>query len=333
MAGALTFPVRTPAWLLNYAGVNITADASVMVTEFSYSDKAEDHSDELQVTLADRGRQWQSSWFPTRGDTVTAQIGYQGEQMLDCGSFQVDELELTGPPDTFHLKCIAAGITQSLRTKRSAGYEGNTLLDVANLVAQRNGMTLVGAPENINVQFDRITQKHETDLQFLHRLAIAHNYDFSVRGTQLIFYSRTALENMATIATVLRTSVKSFEFKTKTQQIYKSASATYQNPDQKQLIAASTSDNEAPTADNRHVIARIENPQTAQLKADGALHQENKDEVTARIAAEGTILLVAGVNITIVGFGKFDGTWHVESSRHRLERSSGYTTEIEARQL
>ena len=333
MAVALAYPVRMPAYLLSYAGMNITADITAMVTEFSYSDKAENFSDELEVTLADRSRQWQGSWFPQRGDTVTAQIGYAGKQMLDCGSFQVDELELKGPPDTFHLKCIAAGITQAIRTPRSNGYEGMTLLDVANQVAQAHGLTVVGAPQNIDVQFNRISQKHETDLHFLARLAKAHNYDFSIRGNQLIFYSRTTLEQMASIATVLRTQVKSFEFKIKTQDIYKSGTATYQSPDQKALIGAQYQDTNAPTADDQHVITRIENSQAAQLKASAALHQANKDEVTGRLEAEGIVTLVAGVNITIQGFGNFDGKYFIESSRHRLERGIGYTTEIEARQL
>jgi uncharacterized protein len=253
--------------------------------------------------------------------------------MLNCGTFQVDELELKGPPDTFHLKCVAAGITQTIRTPRSAGYEGNTLLDVANTVARRQGMTVVGAPENINVTWNRITQKKETDLHFLHRLALAHNYDFSIRGNQLIFYSRTALEQIPSVATVLRTQVKNFEFKNKTGQIYKSGTTTYQNPDQKALLGAQYQDPNAPTNDDRHVITRCETVTQAQLKAQGALHDKNKDEVTARLETEGAVLLVAGVNIDIQGFGQFNGTWHIKSSRHRLERSSGYTTEIEARML
>jgi len=333
MAGALTYPVRRPSWLLTYAGRNITADVSSMVVELSYSDKAENHSDELEFTFADRGRKWQGPWFPTRGDTVTAQIGYAGEQMLNCGTFQVDELELKGPPDTFHLKCLAAGITQSLRTKRSAGYEKQTLLDVANTVAARQGMTVTGVAENIDVSFDRITQHHETDLHFLARLAHAHNYEFSVRGKQIIFYSRTALEQMTPVVIVRRTQVKSFEFKAKTGQIYKTASAGYQNPDQKQLVAAQYSDSEAPTADDRNVITRIEKPEAATLKAHGALHDKNKDQITGSIEAEGAVVLVAGVNITTQGFGAFDGKWHVMSSRHKVERSSGYTTGIEARRL
>jgi hypothetical protein len=35
MAGVISYPARHPSWLLSYAGVNITADVTSMVTELS----------------------------------------------------------------------------------------------------------------------------------------------------------------------------------------------------------------------------------------------------------------------------------------------------------
>jgi phage protein D len=343
-AAGLSYPVRHPAWVLTYSGQNITADITSMVIEISYSDtsgahthgrgrKAAHETDEVEVTLEDRDRRWQGPWFPVRGDIVTLQMGYDGEEFLDCGDFQVDELELKGPPDTFHLKCIAAGITPSLRSPRSVAYESTTLDQVANTVASRNGLTVLNAPQNVSVQWQRITQREETDLHFLRRLALAHNYDFTIRGTQLIFYVRSALEQQAPIATIERTQTKTFEFRTKTQQIYRSATVAYQNPAQKQLIAAQYGDTTSPTGDDLHIVARCETPDQATLKAQSALHDANMMEVTGHLETEGDIFLVAGVNITIQGFRSFDGNYQVTASHHRLDRGSGYTTEIEVRQL
>src|SRR6516165_8676283 len=170
-AGALSYPVRRPAWLLTYSGKNITTDITSMVTELSYSDTSGAHThgrgcktahetDSVEVTLEDRDRRWQGPWFPQRGDIVTLQMGYDGEEFLNCGDFQVDELELKGPPDTFHLKCIAAVITPSLRTPRSAAYESQTLDQMANTVAARNGLTVLNAPQNVSIEWQRLTQRH-----------------------------------------------------------------------------------------------------------------------------------------------------------------------------
>src|SRR5579884_2502083 len=343
MAAALStlaYPVRHPRWELVYAGRNITGRITAMAIEITYSDHHAHHhrrrkqaamtaaeTDELEVVLEDRDRRWQGPWLPQRGDAVSLMIGYEGdERMLNCGNFQVDELELHGPPDTFHLKCIAAGITPALRTPRSAAYENQTLLGVAQTIAARHQLTVTGAPQDVNVTWQRLTQRRETDLQFLRRLALTRG---SAQGGE--YQPRYAMP-MPLVAGQ-GVFAKSFEFQTKTQALYRSANVAYLNPALKQLIAASAQDSSSPTGDDLHLVARCETPQQAQLKAQGALHDANMLETTARIETEGNVLLVAGVNVALVGFGSYDGTYHVESSRHRLDRLSGYTTEVELRKL
>jgi phage protein D len=332
-SGRLSYPVRTPAWKLTYQGLNITGDVTPMMTEITWTRKEQHFSDAMEVTLEDRDKRFQGPWFPVRGDVMTLQMGYAGEQTSQAATFQIDELELKGPPDTFHLKCIATGITPSIRTHRSQSYESKTLVQVATAVAASHGMTVVGAPQDVNVTWERLTQRHETDLNFLHRLAIAHNYDFSIRGSKLIFFSRTQLEQLPPILSIDRTQTKTFEFKVKTGRIYQSATVAYQNPQRKELIGAQYIDPNAPTGDDRYIVARCENAAQAKLKAQSALHDANMLEVTGRLALEGEPLLMAGVNIAISGFGQFSGTYLIRESKHKLERSSGYSTEIDLRRL
>jgi phage protein D len=141
------------------------------------------------------------------------------------------------------------------------------------------------------------------------------------------------LEAQAAILTIERNLTKTFEFKMRTQCIYKSATVTYHNSQGKKLIVGEAQDSSSPTGDDLYLVTRCETPQQAQLKAASALHDANLLQVTGRIETEGTPLLVAGVNIAIQGFGNFDGNYHIESSRHRLDRSRGYTTELEVRQI
>lgn len=344
-ASPRVYPVRHPRWILTYAGTNITADVSGMVIEIEYSDSSGAHhqgrgrksmaeTDGLEIELEDRDRRWQGPWFPTRGDTVTLQIGYDGETLMNAGDFEVDELELKGPPDTMHMKCIAAGITPNLRTPRSAPYENQTLVQIANIIASKHGYSVTGAPQDINVAWARITQNQETDLGFLRRLALEHGYNFSVRGKQLVFYSLTRLEGQAPVLTIQRTQVKDFTFKKKTQEIYKTATVAYHNPATKGLVAAQYKDAAAPTGDDLYVTERAENADQASLKARSILHEANKYEMTGTLRLEGTSLLVAGVTVGLQGFGQaISGTYLIESSKHQLNRESGYETEIEIRQL
>jgi phage protein D len=82
-----------PIFELFYEKKNITKDVSPYVTNIEYTDYEHGQSDELQITFEDSGKQWQSSWLPSKGDSLRAYIGYQSEKLLNCGTFEIDELE------------------------------------------------------------------------------------------------------------------------------------------------------------------------------------------------------------------------------------------------
>jgi phage protein D len=332
MTAAIAYPVRSPNWVLTYSGVNITADISHMVLSISYADELGGRSGELEIELEDRDKRWQGAWFPHQGDVVSLLIGYTGELLLPCGDFEVDDLEIEGPPDVFHLCCLPAWITPALRTRNSFGYENQTLLQIAATVAARHGMTVVGAPNELDVSYLRITQKQETDLEFLHRVAIEHDYDFTVRGAQLVFYARPLLEAQPAVLTLYRNSVERFSFVAKTHRIYKQAQAAYFDPQSKQLYTrtAQASPTVA-TGDVLKVVARCENGQQALERASAALHEANRLLVTCRLVAPGTTLLVAGNAVALSGWGVMDGSYMVERAQHRLSRATGYVTEADLR--
>jgi Bacteriophage probable baseplate hub protein len=333
MSAALSYPVRTPAWTLTYGGVNITADVTSMVEAIVYENHEQHLADEVQITLEDRDGRWQGPWFPTYGDVVALQVGYAGEPLLPCGAFQVDELELQGPPDAVHLRCIAAGITSALRTPTSARFESQTLAQIAALVANRHGFTVVNAPAANGLVLARVTQRRETDLQFLLRLANAYDYDFSVRGTQLIFYARAALEALPPVLVLRRTDLISFAFKARTNQIYQAARVSYQNPATKTLISQAVSAANDLTGDVLNLAERAESSSDALARAAAALHRHNMLQATMRITLPGTTTMVAGNTVALQGFGQNDGAYLITAARHRLERSTGYTTEAEGRKL
>jgi uncharacterized protein len=334
MTAAIAYPVRSPNWILTYQGVNITADISHMVLSISYVDELGGRSGELEVELEDRERRWQGPWFPQQGDVVSLLIGYSGELLLPCGDFQIDDLEVEGPPDVFHLRCLPAWITPSLRTRNSFGYENQTLLQIAATVAARHGMSVVGAPSQLDVSYLRITQKQETDLEFLRRVAIEHDYDFTVRGAQLVFYARADLEAQPAALTLSRNAVERFSFVSKTHSTYKQAQAAYFDPYGKQLYTQTTQANPAVAAgDVLKIIARCENGQQALERAAAALHQTNRLLVTCRLVAPGTTLLVAGNNVALSGWNVMDGTYMIERAQHRLSRATGYITEADLRML
>jgi uncharacterized protein len=334
MASAIAFPVSAPQWVLTYQGVNITADISQMVTSITYLDCLSGASGSLEVDLEDHEKRWQGPWQPTEGDQVNLMMGYTGKALLPCGDFQIDELCLSGPPDVLQMRCLAAYITPAMRTANSAGYENQSLTQIAATIASKHELSVIGAGDSDDVTFARITQRQETDLEFLQRLANNHNYEFTIRGKQLVFYPRQSLESSPAIATVYRDDLVRFEFRLKTHRVYKAAQVAYQLPETKQLVFQRVvASPDPPTGDTKKLVVRCENGQQATLKAMSALHATNMVRTSATCTAVGSTVYAAGNAITMSGFGFNDGKYLIEAARHRLERATGYTTELTMRRI
>ena len=336
MAAAATYSVRSPEWILTYNGSEITAAVSHMILAISYMDRLSAASGEVDIQVEDSQKRWQGSWYPALGDVVNLQIGYRGEQLLNCGDFQVDELELDGPPDIMRLRCLTAYVIPAMRTRNTAAYENQTVVQIARTIASKYGLEFIAAAESeeSEVGFERITQRLETDLEFLKRLAIEHNYDFTIRGSQLIFYARIPLEQTPAVATITRSDVTAFSFKNQTRRIYSAAQVSYFDPDTKELITNSAAGSEkTPSDDILKIVTRCENGQQAFAKAQAALHLHNLESVEVRIEGPGRTTLVAGNNVLLSGWKALDGVYQIESAHHHIERASGYTTSIAGTRL
>jgi phage protein D len=336
MAAAVSYVVRAPQWILTYSGVNISADVSHMVVAIRYVDRLDGASGELEIELEDSAKLWQGTWYPVLGDILSLQIGYGGESLLDCGEFQIDELELDGPPDVMRLRCLAAYITSAMRTANTVAYENMGIVEIARRIAAKYGLTLVAASSESesDVVFARVTQRRQMDLEFLKRLAREHNFDFTVRAGQLVFYERPALESVAAAALITRSDTIRFSFRNRGRRIYDAAEFSYFDPDTKKLITQSVSaDQPSPTGDTLKIVARCETAQQAQVKAEAWLHLHNMVLVDASLEGPGNPVLVAGSNVQLSGWGALDGKYQIETAKHHLARATGYTTSIAARRV
>lgn len=143
--------VSKPIFRCTFAGKEITTDLAPFLLSINYTDKVSGEADEIALELQDSDGLWSGPWYPTKGDKIEVELGYDGAPLLPCGVFQIDEVELKGPPDTVSIRGLAAGITGSLRTKRSSAHEQIALRDIAKTIAERNGLTLVdGTAKDVN---------------------------------------------------------------------------------------------------------------------------------------------------------------------------------------
>lgn len=318
-----------PVWVLVYEGVDISADIAPFVTRVTYTDHAHGESDEISVEIEDRDHRWINGWYPTKGDRITLYLGYDGQPLMPCGDFELDEAEWTSPPDVVTLKGLAAGITPALRTENTVAYEGQTLRQVAETVAMRHRLQVTGTIDDIRIE--RITQLKQRDLAFLKALAEEYDHVFSIRGDQLVFHRVADLDAAAADVTLDRADLSRISIRDKTRQVYGAAEVRYHNPVTRELLAHEVAAATPVTGDTLKVTVRAENQAQADAKAKAALAQANRSEAKGTIDMIGEPRLVGGSNLTLTGCGRFDGKWAIERSTHSIDRSKGYTTSIEIR--
>lgn len=324
--------INQPQWVLVYAGKNITERISPYVLSAAYTDHLTGQADELEITVEDRDGRWKAAWLPEKGDAITLQLGYAGSALMDTGSFQVDELDYSGPPDIITIRALAAGVKQSLRTRRSTAFEGVSLKKIATDIAARNGLTIRGVVPDITI--GRSTQNHETDLGYLKRLADMYGVVFSVKGSDLVWHDLDRLDGGASVITIERQHLPGrYALKSRSSQVYRACVVSYFDSKKKRVVTHQFTTKGIGTGtgdgDILKLVQRAENKAQAQRMAAAALRRANGRQVEGSLDVAGNIVLRAGRNITLSGWGSYDGQYQITSATHRIDRGQGYTTGIE----
>jgi phage protein D len=315
-----------PTVLLNVNHRDVTGDFSAWLLDLVYTDHVAGESDGLEIRLDNADGPWLGSWYPVKGSTVEAWLGYEGSPLLYTGECRVDEIEVTGAPDQVSIRALGASNMTDLRTRKSKAFENQSLRALANQVAATHGLQLIG--EVPDLTWRRATQHRETDLAFLCRLGREYNLVFSVKGGQLVFHDEQTLEGLPPALRVQRGDLSSFRFREK--MTVASANASYFDPASKTLLAADQTEPN-PGPDQVKTQRRTESRSHAQRLAKSSLHQTKGWEREGTLTLAGDTRLVAGSNLDLAGFGALDGLWQIRSAQHSLARNKGYVAELEVR--
>lgn len=323
--------VKRPKWILEYAGKDISRDVSPYILQITYTDALEGESDDLEIQLEDRDHRWKNGWWPQKGDKVRLLIGYEGEPLTSCGTFQVDEVELSGPPDVVSLRAMAAGVKESLRTKVTKAFEGMTFEAIAKEIAKKHALELIGeiAEAKRARKPKRVTQKDEHDLAFLRRIGEAEGVVFTIKDERLVWHDLDILDAAAAVTALSRTDLTRFSFRTKTDQVFKACQASYFDPKKKKLITHTEAAAGVTTGDTLKLYVRCESKADAIAKAKAALRGKNGRQVEGSVTLPGSPTMAAGSNVDVVGLGVLDGKYQIVKARHAMNRGGGYTTELD----
>ncbi len=319
-----------PEFHIFFQGNDISKWVEPEALTITYTDVLEAESDTLEVELMDPNQNWCGPWWPGQGDTMTLQLGRLGETIRDMGSFTLDEIEHSGPPDKISLKSVSAPTDKALRSNRHAAYEETTLPSIAAEIAARHDLTVVGDLAEVPVQ--RITQADETDIAFLHRLSRDFGYIFSVKGGQIVFQDITALHALPAIRTFSRADLFSWKLAARQADTPSAVEESYWDPDDKDVTSFGGELGEG-RADTLVLRGRSENAFHAARRVQAAIARASLGSIAGTLELDGDAILRAGVNVTLTELGKLDGRYRVDRATHKVDRSSGYTTSLEVSKL
>jgi phage protein D len=125
--------------------------------------------------------------MPVRGAVLSLLLGWQGQPLVNKGTFTVDEVEHRGAPDTLTIRARSADFRGTLNSRREESYHDTTLGAVLETIAARNKLTASVAEGLVSIAIPHIDQSQESDAKFLTRLATRNGAEVSVKAGKLLF--------------------------------------------------------------------------------------------------------------------------------------------------
>lgn len=327
------------AWVdISIEGKDVSMDIGPHLLSLTYTDKADDELDDLQLTLEDRDRIWQGDWLPKHGDIIdchiiTENFREEGCDFVECGEFEVDELTLDTTfdgGDVVTIKAVPACAKSSLMLQRKtrAWADVHFATVAADVVGPAGLDLLYKAPEII---FERVEQRQEADLAFLQRIAKEQGLRVCLKKGRCIVYSGQTADALEPLELERESlDLSSASFKRTLDGIYTECRVGYTDAKNSQTTEENFQPEEPPTTGKVLTInKRIENPAQAERVAKAELRAKNCGEMTGTLSGMGDTRFIAGTVLRLSGWGHFDSDYVIRQATHSVSRDSGYTTSVE----
>lgn len=319
-----------PIVRLSYKGAPIYDEIRSIVTDLTFTDNLENEADEIDLKVDNSSGRWFDAWFPDHGDELEGALGYSAGAMKDMGLFYMDQPNASGSRsgDLFSMKGKSVPVKKALATKKTREFEKMSVGQIARKIAGENGFNVVGNPPDVT--FDRITQRRETDLEFLKRLSGDYGAYFSVKGKQLVFILRGDVWSRPPVMLIRKgmREIISYDLKHEASKTHSKAKVSYFEGNQKKTINVEVEDKSVKTGDTLKIDDRVENEGQAKKLAKSKLDKANEKQWSGSLTMVGDPLLVAGQVIELSGYGRWDRKYTIKRARHHDSRAS-YTTAIE----
>ena len=319
----------TPTFRIVADGADITALINDRLLLLRTTDKPGMESDDFELRIDDRDS---AVSLPSRGASIEVFLGYSGTALTRLGRYTVDEVELSGPPDTLVIRGKASDMRGSGKTTRSGSWEGVSLASIVKDVAARNGWSPVCPVDTIVPRADQLS---ESDFNFITRLSKQFDCTAKVADGKLLVMQRQGGQSASGKAlgaiTLTRSDVSRWQFRLGDRSAHKAVSTKHQDKKTGKLAIVTLDNDEAPDGlppvhTDRHIYP---NKSAAEQAAKARLAAFNRSTAGVRLEMPGRTDLFAERTINAQGFKVgLDGEYLVDSVE-QVFTQSGWSTTVE----
>lgn len=318
--------------------VDVTHNIRDRLLALTYTDNEEDKTDDLQVTIEDKGDMWLGA---VKGSIVNATIIQKNknsdgkDNVLDLGIFEIDTVDYAGPPSTIALKCTSLPYKSTIRKQdKTKAWENINLKALANEIATTNGMGCMYESSS-NPFYSRKEQIQCSDITFLQALCKNAGISLKVTANLIVLFDSYEFEQKAPVKKIIKGSsdVNSYRFSSKTNDVtYSSCHVIYTDPNTKKTYEHTYKPRDSEKGGQvLEVNEKVSSKEEARKLAMKKLRQKNKGEFEAEFNLYGDVSLVAGVTVQVVGYGAFDGKYIISTATHKV--TGGHTVGVKLRRV
>jgi len=306
----------------------ITESIKERLISLRLTDHAGDQSDTLILELNDDPEME----IPRTGIELECHLGYD-KNLKKMGSFIVDEVELTSPPQKIVITTRATPFRdsmqyKSLKSQKNRSWDGINLGNLVKTIAKEHNLKSHVSESLKNVGLPHLDQTNQSDLVFLKMLA--RQYDAKVKPTNGVLMVlkraefKTMSGNLIPVIKLKPEEVTQYRVTISDRSDYQSVVASYHDiefGEAKEVIVGKGE----PV--KRYVFAfKDEATALARAKAKYAEYQRGKTKLD--LLMPGRVDLMAEGRIELGDFRHMvDGAWLVEKVEYSLS-SSGFSVKV-----
>ena len=259
------------------------------------------------------------------------------DKVLDCGLFELDSVELQGPPSSLTIKGTSLSYASTIRqTLKSKSWENMTLQGIANTIASANGMAVMFESSN-NPKYARAEQYRTSDIAFLQKLCHDAGCSLKAANNIIVIFDQATYESKSAVRTIRfgDGTYTKYKLSTGTNNCYTSCRVYYTNSSGVLISATEYAENYREGSDSQQCLEvkqRVSSIAEAQELAHKLLRLHNKFENEATFTLPGDTDLVAGCVVALKDFGMWDGSYIISKATHTVS-TSGYTTQVQLRKV